>query len=59
MKSQGFVFANEKVEIVSLFVLLCKVFLLGGSLEGGGLNVSFCGFESQIGQRCLILRLYV
>lgn len=58
MKSQGFfLFANEKIEIVSLSPNMAECF--GGCLEEGGLNVSFCVFESQRGQKCLIPCLYV
>lgn len=57
MKSQGFSFANEKIQVVSLSRNIAKFF--GGHLGGGGLNGRFCAFESQIGQKCLIPCLYV
>lgn len=47
MKSQKFPFLKEKGR-GSFFILLCKFF--GRYLEKGGLIVSFCGFESQMGQ---------
>lgn len=57
MKSQGFLFANGKVEIVSLLSSFAKFW--GGCLGRDGLNVSFCGFEFWIGQRCFTLLLFV